>query len=130
MTPPVKCKMQNSKCKMAARLALGAVLVLALAAVLIPTLVTGDVYAQGQPARGTGAGPAGQTGPAGGGRGPAPGPIRRTADGKPDLSGFYESNGRGANYGLEEHKGSTLMPPGQGIIVDPPDGRLPMQEWA
>ena len=51
-------------------------------------------------------------------------------DGKPDLSGFYDSVHRGANYGIEEHKGSTLTPPGQGIIVDPPDGKLPMQEWA
>jgi hypothetical protein len=61
---------------------------------------------------------------------PAPGPIRRMPDGKPDLSGFYESVHRGANYGVEEHKGSVLTPPGQGIVVDPPDGRLPMQDWA
>ncbi len=58
------------------------------------------------------------------------GPVRRMPDGKPDLSGFYDSVHRGANYGVEEHKGSALTPPGQGIVVDPPDGRLPMQEWA
>ena len=51
-------------------------------------------------------------------------------DGKPDLSGFYDSVHRGANYGLEEHPAQTLTPPGQGIVVDPPDGKLPMQEWA
>ncbi len=44
--------------------------------------------------------------------------------------GFYDSIGRGANYGVEEHTGTTLTPPGQGIVVDPPDGKLPMQEWA
>jgi hypothetical protein len=46
------------------------------------------------------------------------------------LSGFYNSNGRGANYGLEAHPNQGLTPGGQGIVVDPPDGRLPMQEWA
>ena len=100
----MKFKMQNAKCKATARLALGAALVAALAA--------GDGWAQGAPSP------------------PAASAIRRLPDGKPDLSGFYDSNGRGANYGLEEHKGSTLTPPGQGIVVDPPDGKLPMQEWA
>jgi hypothetical protein len=102
---------------------------LALGMVLAGALAAGAAQAQGaqQPA-GRGTGPAGQ--PAGTGRGTAAGPIRRMPDGKPDLSGFYDSVHRGANYGIEEHKGSTLTPPGQGIIVDPPDGKLPMQEWA
>jgi len=119
----VKFKMQNAKCKRA-RLALGAVLVASLA-------VT-DAFAQDPPpARGRGAGPAGATPADGrGGRGPVAGPIRRLPDGKPDLSGFYNSNGRGANYGLEEHAGQVMLPAGQGIVVDPPDGKLPMQEWA
>jgi hypothetical protein len=55
--------------------------------------------------------------------------IRRTADGKPDLQGFYESDAGGANYGLEKHPGG-LSPAGRGVIVDPPDGKLPMQPWA
>jgi hypothetical protein len=55
--------------------------------------------------------------------------IRRTADDKPDLQGFYESNAGGANYGLEKHTGD-LSPPGRGVITDPPDGKLPMQPWA
>jgi hypothetical protein len=55
--------------------------------------------------------------------------IRRTADDKPDLQGFYESNAGGANYGLEKHPGG-LAPAGRGVIVDPPDGKLPMQPWA
>jgi hypothetical protein len=55
--------------------------------------------------------------------------IRRTADDKPDLQGFYESNAGGANYGLEKHPGG-LAPGGRGVIIDPPDGKLPMQPWA
>ena len=102
---------------------------LALGVVLAGGLAAGAAQAQGpQPPAGRGTGAAGQ--PAGTGRGTAAGPIRRMPDGKPDLSGFYDSVHRGANYGIEEHKGSTLTPPGQGIIVDPPDGKLPMQEWA
>ena len=62
---------------------------------------------------------------------PAPAPVvpdlRRTADGKPDLQGFYESKNGGANQGLEKHRGG---PKGPFLIVDPPDGKLPMQPWA
>jgi hypothetical protein len=47
--------------------------------------------------------------------------IRRTADGKPDLSGFYNQPGNAANYGLERAKG---------VIIDPPNGVLPYQPWA
>jgi hypothetical protein len=59
-----------------------------------------------------------------------PTPIRRTADGKPDLSGFYQNDGGGANYGLEKHERDFLTPAGRGVVVDPPDGKLPYQEWA
>jgi hypothetical protein len=107
------------------------------AAILIPP----PAFAQDAPppAGGRGAGRGGQAGapPAGGrggGRGapaaPAPGPLRRLADGKPDLSGFYNAVGRGANYGLEQHPSKGMVPGGQGVVVDPPDGKLPMQDWA
>lgn len=56
--------------------------------------------------------------------------IRRTADGKPDLQGFYESGAGGANQGLERRAAGGPMPPGRGVIVDPPDGKLPMLPWA
>lgn len=58
--------------------------------------------------------------------------IRRTPDEKPDLNGFYIPDAGGANYGLEKHPPSegNLTPPGRGVIVDPPDGLLPMQPWA
>jgi len=61
--------------------------------------------------------------------GPPPA-IRRMADGKPDLSGFYTPDGGGGNYGLGKHEQDFLTPGGRGIIVDPPDGNLPMQPWA
>jgi hypothetical protein len=81
---------------------------------------------------------------------PAPaGPVanlRRTPDGKPDFQGFYESKARGANQGLEARarggrgggrgggppaSGTAAMPAAPtAIIVDPPDGKLPMQPWA
>ena len=61
---------------------------------------------------------------------PAPPPVpnlRRTADGKPDLQGFYEAQTRGANQGLERRPGA---PPSQKLIIDPPGGKLPMLPWA
>jgi len=51
--------------------------------------------------------------------------LRRTSDGKPDLNGFYESQTRGANQGLDRRGRG-----GASLIVDPPDGKLPMQPWA
>jgi len=56
--------------------------------------------------------------------------IRRRADGKPDLQGFYVPDAGGANYGLEKHTGDDLTPGGRGVIIDPPNGMLPMQPWA
>jgi hypothetical protein len=97
------------------------------AAALLPTLGA-LVIAQGAaPA------PQGRGGRAGGAGAPARAPstpIRRMPDGKPDLSGFYTADAGGANYGLEKHEPWSFMPGGRGVIVDPPDGKLPMQEWA
>ena len=56
--------------------------------------------------------------------------IRRTADDKPDLQGFYESDSGAANQGLEKRAGDSLTPAGRGVVVDPPSGILPMQPWA
>src|SRR5215470_860817 len=71
----------------------------------------------------------------GGGRGQrgqqrSAGPIRRMPDGKPDLSGYYSADTGGANYGLERHERDFLTPATRGIIVDPPDGKFPYQDWA
>jgi hypothetical protein len=66
------------------------------------------------------------------GRAIEPQPVRRMPDGKPDISGVYDPDHGGGNYGLEKHEASkgNLAPGGRGIIVDPPDGKLPMQPWA
>ena len=57
-------------------------------------------------------------------------PIRRAADGKPDLTGFYSADAGGANYGLEQHPSDFLTPGTRGVVVDPPDRKLPYQPWA
>jgi hypothetical protein len=59
-----------------------------------------------------------------------PGPIRRLPDGKPDISGFYQADGGGANYGLERKERDFLTPASRGVVIDPPDGKLPYQPWA
>jgi hypothetical protein len=49
-----------------------------------------------------------------------PSAIRRTADGKPDISGLYNADTSGAN-----------VTPNLGrLVVDPADGKLPYQDWA
>jgi hypothetical protein len=62
----------------------------------------------------------------------APASVRRTADGKPDLSGFFQADHGGANWGLETHEATDkgLNPAGRGVVIDPPDGKLPYQPWA
>jgi len=60
----------------------------------------------------------------------APGPIPRMPDGKPNLTGFYQSDAGGANYGLERHDRDFLTPGTRGVLIDPPDGKLPYQPWA
>jgi hypothetical protein len=51
-------------------------------------------------------------------------------DGKPDLTGIYSANAGGANYGLEQHPQDFLTPGTRGVVVDPPDRKLPYQPWA
>ena len=106
-------------------------------AFFVAALTPTDLVAQEAPpppAGGRGAGAQGGRG-GGGGRGAAAtakpaAPVRRLPDGKPDISGFWQSNPSGANYGLSRRTGGGGMPGTGGVIVDPPDGVLPMQEWA
>ncbi len=56
--------------------------------------------------------------------------LRRTTDGKPDLTGYYQSVGGGANYGLERHARDNFTPGTRGVVIDPADGSLPYQPWA
>ena len=54
---------------------------------------------------------------------------QRTADGRPDLQGIWQA--RNVAYAsLEDHGASLGIPAGRGVIVDPPDGKIPYQPWA
>ena len=59
----------------------------------------------------------------------ATGFLRRMPDGKPDLSGFFQADAGGANWGFEPHS-EPFTPGGRGVLVDPPTGGLPYQPWA
>lgn len=56
--------------------------------------------------------------------------IRRLPDGTPDIGGYYMADAGGANYGLEQSEGGFLLPRARGVVIDPPDGILPYQNWA
>lgn len=59
------------------------------------------------------------------------GPFTRLADGKPNFEGHWQTNNFFTAFDLEEHKQATFeIPAGKGVIVDPPDGKLPYQPWA
>jgi hypothetical protein len=58
------------------------------------------------------------------------GEIRRLPDGTPNLSGWYEVDAGGGNYGLESSPQIFLTPASRGLVIDPPDGSLPYQSWA
>jgi hypothetical protein len=55
--------------------------------------------------------------------------LRRAANGKPDLSGYYQPDAGGANYGLESHEVDFLTPASRGLVIDPADGTLPTRPW-
>lgn len=66
---------------------------------------------------------------------PAPNakPFTRLPDGTPELQGYYTAtDSAGGNYGLEAREGGLGKgrKASKGFIVDPPDGRLPVQPWA
>ncbi|HEX4998645.1 MAG TPA: hypothetical protein VFY29_10480 [Terriglobia bacterium] len=96
---------------------------------LIVTMLVVPFAALLAPAQQRGRGGAGRGGAARGGRG-ASEPVRRMPDGKPDLTGMYLASSSGANYGLEQNPRDFLTPGTGGVVVDPPDRRLPYQEWA
>jgi hypothetical protein len=58
--------------------------------------------------------------------------IRRAANGKPDLAGYYDPDHGDANYAIEKHPrtGQFNQPATKGVVIDPPDGFLPYQPWA
>ena len=58
-------------------------------------------------------------------------PFTRLADGKPDMQGYWETANFFTAFDLETHeKAQYGIPAGKGVIVDPPDGKIPYQPWA
>jgi len=53
----------------------------------------------------------------------------KTADGRPDLQGFWRGQ-PAATENIEEHPKTDDDDGGKSLIVDPPDGKVPYQEWA
>jgi len=83
-------------------------------AILIPM----QVAAQGRAARGQG-----KQEPAG--------PFTRLPDGKPDMQGYWATRNFFTAFDLETHERAEFgVPAGKGVIVDPPDGKIPYQPWA
>jgi len=73
-------------------------------------------------------------GQAGRGRGRAqepPKPFTRLPEGKPDMQGYWETANFFSAFDLETHEKEQYgIPAGRGVVVDPPDGKIPYQPWA
>jgi len=54
----------------------------------------------------------------------------KTADGKPNLQGYWNNQAGAAPWDIEPHPASFQVPAGDGVIVDPPDHRIPYQPAA
>src|SRR5690606_27490413 len=54
----------------------------------------------------------------------------RLPDGRPDWRGYWRANHNGAAYDIEPGEGGFAIPPTEGIIVDPPDKRIPYRPEA
>jgi len=62
---------------------------------------------------------------------PPAGPFTRLSDGQPDMQGYWASRSFFSAFDLEEHKEATFeVPAGKGVVIDPPDGKIPYQPWA
>ncbi len=58
------------------------------------------------------------------------GPVPRTSDGKPDLTGAWDAPRLYASNVIEEHAGGFGLQAGRSLITDPSDGIIPYQPWA
>lgn len=58
-------------------------------------------------------------------------PFSRLADGKPNMQGYWETRNFFSAFDLETHEKAEFgVPAGHGVIVDPPNGKIPYQPWA
>lgn len=53
----------------------------------------------------------------------------RTPGGQADVSGIWQARNTAA-ADLQDHGAAFGIPAGRGVIVDPPDGKIPYQPWA
>jgi len=92
-----------------------------------PAAPKGDAPKEGAPKGG------GRGGRGGGKGAPAvpAGPVRRLANGKPDLQGYWNAGGGGL-FSIEatDQRKQIGVNAGKGIITDPADGKIPYQPWA
>ncbi|MEO5923664.1 MAG: hypothetical protein ABIR70_07550 [Bryobacteraceae bacterium] len=59
------------------------------------------------------------------------GPVKRFADGKPNMTGYWQTKVFFTAFDLEAHATATFeVPAGPGVVVDPPNGKIPYQPWA
>jgi len=59
------------------------------------------------------------------------GPFTRLPDGKPNMQGYWETRVFFTAFDLEAHpKAEFGIPAGPGVVVDPPNGKIPYQPWA
>jgi len=70
----------------------------------------------------------------GGGKGKAKakaGPFTRLPDGKPNMQGYWQTAVFFTAFDVEAHETATFeVPAGPGVVVDPPNGKIPYQPWA
>jgi hypothetical protein len=70
------------------------------------------------------------------GRGPRPaaekaGPFTRLSDGKPNMQGYWQTRNFFTAFDLETHEKAEFgVPAGKGVVMDPPNGKIPYQPWA
>src|SRR5262245_848641 len=63
-------------------------------------------------------------------RGPQTFTPSRTPDGQPNIQGYYDNGAGSAPWDIEPHPASFTVPAGDGIIVDPPDRKIPYKPEA
>lgn len=97
---------------------------------LVVAAAAGSFLIVAPPVPGQGQGPGGFKGKGKGKAVPA-GPVKRLPNGKPDMQGFWQTRNFFTAFDLETHEKATFeVPAGQGVVVDPPDGKIPYQPWA
>ena len=96
----------------------------ALRATMIFTAILAGLALTLAPASGQGGGKGGKVAP-------KAGPFTRLADGKPNLEGYWATRVPFSAFDVEEHTVAAFgVPAGKGVVIDPPDGKLPYQPWA